>query len=166
MTTGCFCTSMCCTYLSNAVVLISVIVYDVAHRLLIVCLIYCERLMENAHVPLVTQTWRPVLLCCLLLASKVWQDQGTWNIDMADIFPQYSLQNINKLERTFCAEINWDLYISPSVYAKYYFALRSITAEKDFRRNYNMMIHIPVPGAEMVANRSEDLRSHVLAKSL
>jgi len=122
--------------------------------------------MENAHVALVTQTWRPVLLCCLLLASKVWQDQGTWNIDMAEIFPQYSLQNINKLERTFCSEINWDLYISPSVYAKYYFALRSITAEKDFRRNYNMMMHIPVPGAEQIANRSEDLKSQVLAKSL
>lgn len=39
-----------------------------------VCLIYVERLMEQAHVPLVGSTWRPVLLCGLLLASKVWQD--------------------------------------------------------------------------------------------
>lgn len=40
----------------------------------IVCLIYVERLMEKSNVPLVTQTWRPCLLCGLLLASKVWQD--------------------------------------------------------------------------------------------
>jgi hypothetical protein len=40
----------------------------------IVCLIYCERLMETAHVPLVAETWKPCLLCGLLLASKVWQD--------------------------------------------------------------------------------------------
>lgn len=40
----------------------------------IVCLIYVERLMEMAHVPLVARTWRPCLLCGLLLASKVWQD--------------------------------------------------------------------------------------------
>ena len=40
----------------------------------IVCLIYVERLMENAKVPLVAVTWRPCLLCGLLLASKVWQD--------------------------------------------------------------------------------------------
>mmetsp|Transcript_12768 Transcript_12768/g.12416 ORF Transcript_12768/g.12416 Transcript_12768/m.12416 type:complete len:243 (-) Transcript_12768:97-825(-) len=40
----------------------------------IVCLIYVERLMENASVPLVATTWRPILLCGLLLASKVWQD--------------------------------------------------------------------------------------------
>ena len=40
----------------------------------LVCLIYVERLMEQAHVPLVGKTWRPCLLCGLLLASKVWQD--------------------------------------------------------------------------------------------
>ena len=30
--------------------------------------------MEHANVPLVARTWRPCLLCGLLLASKVWQD--------------------------------------------------------------------------------------------
>jgi len=39
-----------------------------------VCLVYVERLMETANVPLVSQNWRPILLCGLLLASKVWQD--------------------------------------------------------------------------------------------
>ena len=29
----------------------------------IVCLIYVERLMETAFVPLVSKTWRPCLLC-------------------------------------------------------------------------------------------------------
>lgn len=40
----------------------------------IVCLIYVERLMEQASVPLSPKTWRPVVMCGLLLASKVWQD--------------------------------------------------------------------------------------------
>jgi hypothetical protein len=40
----------------------------------VVCLIYVERLMELAHVPLVGKTWRPCVICGLLLASKVWQD--------------------------------------------------------------------------------------------
>lgn len=37
----------------------------------LVCLIYVERLMETARVPLLPGTWKPVLLCGLLLASKV-----------------------------------------------------------------------------------------------
>lgn len=40
----------------------------------IVCLIYVERLMEQANVPLSPSTWRPCVICGLLLASKVWQD--------------------------------------------------------------------------------------------
>lgn len=40
----------------------------------IVCLIYVERLMEQARVPLLAKNWRPCLICGLLLASKVWQD--------------------------------------------------------------------------------------------
>ena len=35
-----------------------------------VCLIYVERLMEMANVPLLSSTWRSVVLCGMLLASK------------------------------------------------------------------------------------------------
>lgn len=90
--------------------------------------------MENANVPLLASTWRPCLLCGLLLASKVWQDISSWNSEIASIYPEYSLQSINKLERIFCMEIKWKLYISTSCYAKYYYSLRSLTEKKDFRR--------------------------------
>lgn len=64
----------------------------------IVCLIYVERLMEAANVPLCASTWRPCLLCGLLLASKVWQDLSSWNSEFASIYPQFSLHAINRLE--------------------------------------------------------------------
>ena len=66
----------------------------------IVCLIYVERLMEMANVPLLATTWRSVLLCGMLLASKVWQDLSSWNVEFSQIVPQYSLASINRLERT------------------------------------------------------------------
>lgn len=135
----------------------------------VVCLVYVERLMETANVPLVSQNWRPILLCGLLLASKVWQDLrlvtnvfvvcivrfvrqlpvlrdthnapvthplvgSSWNSEFSQIYPQFTLQAINKLEVTYCKEIKWNLYISSSAYAKYYFALRSLTEKSDFRR--------------------------------
>ncbi|KAG6619384.1 cyclin-Y-like protein [Phytophthora cinnamomi] len=100
----------------------------------IVCLIYIERLMEQANVPLLAATWRPIVVCGLLLASKVWQDLSSWNVEISNIYPQFSLHSINRLERLFLHHIQWDLYISATVYAKYYFALRSLTEKKDFRR--------------------------------
>lgn len=131
----------------------------------IVCLIYVERLMELGNVPLLACTWRPCVLCGLLLATKVWQDHGLWNIEFAEIYPQFALKAINKLEKNFCQEIQWDLYISSSVYAKYYFALRSMTENQDFRRKYNTMM-VNAPGASQIEIKSQDMKDSVLQTTL
>ncbi|GKY94248.1 hypothetical protein MPSEU_000390600 [Mayamaea pseudoterrestris] len=125
-------------------------IYEFAHQLFnsvqlssecsIVCLIYVERLMEASKVPLLASTWRPIFMCGLLLASKVWQDLSSWNIEFASVYPQYSLDSINRLEILFLRMIKWDLYISSSCYAKYYFALRSLVEKPDFRQRYNRMV--------------------------
>jgi hypothetical protein len=47
-------------------------------------------------------------------------------VEFSQIFPQFSLQSVNRLERLFINQLKWDLYISSSLYAKYYFALRSL----------------------------------------
>jgi hypothetical protein len=83
-------------------------IFDFAHQLFdsvhlssecsIVCLIYMERLMEHAKVPLLACSWRPIFMCGLLLASKVWQDLSSWNIEFASVYPQYPLDAINRLE--------------------------------------------------------------------
>ena len=97
-------------------------IYEFGHQLFnsvqlssecsIVCLIYVERLMEVAKVPLLASTWRPIFMCGLLLASKVWQDLASWNIEFASVYPQYSLDAINRLELNFLRMVKWDLYIS------------------------------------------------------
>jgi hypothetical protein len=97
-------------------------IYEFGHQLFksvqlssecsIVCLIYVERLMEVAKVPLVSSTWRPIFMCGLLLASKVWQDLASWNIEFSSVYPQYSLDAINRLELLFLRMVKWDLYIS------------------------------------------------------
>jgi hypothetical protein len=125
-------------------------IYEFGHQLFktvqlssecsIVCLIYVERLMEVAKVPLMSDTWRPIVMCGLLLASKVWQDLSSWNIEFASVYPQYPLDAINRLELHFLRSVKWDLYISSSQYAKYYFALRSLVEKSDFRQRYNRMV--------------------------
>ena len=128
----------------------------------IVCLIYVERLMERANVPLMAKTWRPVVLCGLLLASKVWQDLSSWNVEFATVYPQFSLECINSLEHTFLSEVKWDLYISSSLYAKYYFALRSLLEKKDFRQKYNRLVQVDAPEALKVQERSGHVKEEAL----
>ena len=133
----------------------------------IICLIYVERLMEVAKVPVMAKTWRPILMCGLLLASKVWQDWASWNIEFASVYPQFSLDAINKLEVKFCKMVKWDLYISSSLYAKYYFALRSLLEKQDFRRRYVQMIsgadNIAASDAIKISKRSEMVKEKALS---
>ena len=152
-------------------------IYEFAHQLFkkvqlssecsIVCLIYVEKLMEVAKVPLVAETWRPIFMCGLLLASKVWQDLSSWNIEFASVYPQFSLDAINKLEVLFLKHIKWDLYISSSLYAKYYFALRSLLEKSDFRSRYNGMVGAKIGGvaaseALKVSKRSYAVKEEAL----
>ena len=151
-------------------------IYEFAHQLFkkvqlssecsIVCLIYVEKLMEVAKVPLVAETWRPIFMAGLLLASKVWQDLSSWNIEFASVYPQFSLDAINRLELLFLKFIKWDLYISSSLYAKYYFALRSLLEKSGFRNRYNEMIGgiggVAASEAMKVSKRSEALKEESL----
>ncbi|CCI49763.1 unnamed protein product [Albugo candida] len=132
----------------------------------IVCLIYIERLMEQADVPLLAATWKPIVLCGLLLASKVWQDLSSWNVEFNCIYPQYPLTCINRLERLFLNQIQWDLYVSATVYAKYYFALRSLSEKKDFRRRYNYTMQVHPPNSRRLEERSAAVRNELYSKSL
>ena len=55
---------------------------------------------------------------------------------------QFSLPSINRLERLFIAQLQWDLYISSSLYAKYYFALRSICEKARVWVGMWMRLHV------------------------
>ena len=152
-------------------------IYEFGHRLFkqvqlssecsIICLIYVERIMEAAKVPMLAKTWKPIFMCGLLLASKVWQDWSSWNIEFANVYPQFSLESINRLEIQFLTMVKWDLYISSSLYAKYYFALRSLLEKQDFRRRYVRMVggvdSVSASQAMKVSKRSELLKEKSLA---
>jgi hypothetical protein len=152
-------------------------IYEFAHQLFkavqlssecsIVCLIYVERLMEASKVPLLASTWRPIFLCGLLLASKVWQDLSSWNIEFASVYPQFSLDSINRLEILFLRMIKWDLYISSSCYAKYYFALRSLVEKPDFRQRYNRMVgldSVQASEALKIEKRSSQVKEEAISQ--
>ena len=69
-------------------------------------------LQENAGIEILASNWRPIMLCGLLLASKVWQDLSTWNVEFESISPDFTLKSINRLERTFLKYLRYSLFIS------------------------------------------------------
>ncbi|CAI2378536.1 unnamed protein product [Moneuplotes crassus] len=92
----------------------------------IICLVYINRLIAFTNLPLQPTNWRPLILCSLLVAQKVWDDRYLSNDDFAYIYPFFVTKEINKLEQKFLELIQYNVTVKASLYAKYYFELRSL----------------------------------------
>jgi len=104
----------------------------------IVCLLYCEKLMSMRNIGITKRNWRPILLVCLLESSKMWDDVSSWNVEFSQLFPCFGTEEINHLEKMFLHEMSYDLFVSGSTYARYYYALRGLryTKENQIPENY------------------------------
>lgn len=103
----------------------------------IICLVYINRLIAFTEMPLQPTNWRPMLLCSLLVAQKVWDDRYLTNADFAFIYPFFVTEEINKLEQKFLELIQYNVTVKSNLYAKYYFELRALFKdnEKEFPMN-------------------------------
>jgi len=70
--------------------------------------------------------WRPLVLCSLLVAQKVWDDKNLSNAQFAFIYAFFVTDEINMLEQKYLELIQYNVNVKSTMYARYYFELRSL----------------------------------------
>lgn len=95
------------------------------------CLIYLHRLMCETGMRLHPMNWRPLILCAILVAQKVWDDKYLTNGEFSLIYPFFVTEEINKLERKFLELIKYNVMVKAALYTKYYFELREVFKKED-----------------------------------
>lgn len=105
----------------------------------VLSLILINRVASTSGIPVGPTTWRLVGLIATLLAQKLWDDASVANSDFPTLLKavlpgsEIAVREINRLERRFLGLIKYKVTFTGSLYARYYFELRTI-AEENHRK--------------------------------
>jgi len=98
----------------------------------ILCLAYIERILASNRIVIHPENWRRIIFGSIIIATKVWEDESVWNVDFLDVFPMLTLNDLNNTENKFLELLQFNVLITGSEYAKYYFELRALSQENGF----------------------------------
>jgi len=118
---------------------------------------YIDRMLLVTGITLHPSNWRRLVLGALIIASKVWEDQAVWNSDFLRAFPRTSLKDLNSIERGYLITLNFNVTLKASVYAKYYFELRTLSSRDEK--------HFPLLPLDENGQKRLEMRSIGLEKS-
>lgn len=93
----------------------------------VIALVYMERILKKTGMLINKYNWKRILLVCLCVASKVWDDDSLENVHFPKVMSDVTLPMLNKLEQVFLdLLVGYDLVIKGSEYARYYFIMNTL----------------------------------------
>jgi hypothetical protein len=97
----------------------------------VMALAYIERLLTLTDITFHISNWKLICLGAIIVARKVWVDKSRIsNKVFLRVFNYMTIDDLAIIEREYLSDLQYIVSIKPSIFAKYYFALRSI-AEKN-----------------------------------
>ena len=105
---------------------------DSLKEVVVLSLIYIERLIYNTGLLLTSRNWRRILLTSMIIASKIWDDNSFENSHFSQVFANLGVNEINTLERIFLELINYKVYVKQSEYFKYLMLIKEIALKYSY----------------------------------
>jgi len=128
----------------------------------VVTLLYAERFEKVTGVSVTPDNWERLAIACMMLASKVWDDDSYENAEFAQICPLYSVDEINTMERVFLKLVDYKVIVGGAEYASTYFRLRVLGARD--QANLQAQMEDSEPGARAVLQPLDNVQTEVLAQ--
>ena len=133
-------------------------------EVIIISLIYIERLIFNTGFIINSRNWRKIIFIALIIASKIWDDDSFENIHYSQMFNNLRIGEINLLERTFLELINYKIFIKFSEYIKYYFAIKNLSLKYNF--NGQKIVHVSVKKMMKLQEYAYQIQKRMRKKNL
>lgn len=72
------------------------------------------------------ETWERIVFTCIMIASKTWDDISCSSRSFALCATDFSLQDLNRMERIACRDLEFNLFLTSEDYRTYYYMLKDI----------------------------------------
>jgi hypothetical protein len=117
----------------------------------VVSLVYLTRFMGvSCHkIQFNEYNWRSIVLSCMLIANKMWDDFHVSNVSYCSIFPGLTLERVNQLEIGLLTVLDFNTWVSPSQYAENHFSIQACIAEEEIKE---------LKQKEVVAQKSREMK--------
>uniref|UniRef100_A0A183CND7 CYCLIN domain-containing protein n=1 Tax=Globodera pallida TaxID=36090 RepID=A0A183CND7_GLOPA len=100
---------------------------------------------------------------------NLWDDQAVWNVDYCQILQDTNVDDMNELERQFLESLEFNINVPSSIYAKYYYDLRTLAIANDIQLPLQPLYKERAARLEALSRNYEDkvaLNSQKLSKSM